>query len=191
MRSFLLVCLAISVSAAGCEAGAGSGSCEASATPREGYPQSGIGKTEGSVLADLELLSPDGEPFSLHEIHRDGANRLVLITTAAEWCTACIKEQSSLQELHEKHHNNGLFVMVSIFEDGIFQKAGAALAEKWKRQFGLSFKVVADPEFKLGGYYNRELTPMVMLVDACSMEILSLTTGWDRDLVESIVESRL
>ena len=191
MKTWLTAALFLSVLAAGCEAGGSAGICEASATPREGYPQSGFGITEGSTLENLELLSADGTPYSLEAIHRDGANRLILLTTAAEWCTACIKEQSSLQELHEKHHKNGLFVMVSVFEDGVFQRAGAANAEKWKRQFGLDFLVVADPEFKLGGYYDRQLTPMVMLVDACNMEILSLGTGWDRDLVESIVESRL
>jgi thiol-disulfide isomerase/thioredoxin len=190
MRALLSALAAVSLLAA-CETGASAGACEASATPRESYPVAGTGATEGSVLADLELVRPDGQPLSFSEIHRDGANRLILITTAAGWCTACIKEQPALQELHDKYSNNGLFILVSIFEDGLFQAAQAANAEQWKRQFKLSFEVVADPEFKLGAYYNRDQTPMVMLVDACSMEILSLSTGWDPDLVESIVESRL
>lgn len=159
--------------------------------PREGYPAGPYDVTEGSTIADLELVDSDGTAFRLQDIYRDGGNRLLLISTAAGWCSVCIEEQPSLQELHELHGDRGLYVMVSVFEDALYTAADAAYAARWQQQHEVDFTVVADPTPVFADYYDTSLTPMVMMVDVDTMKILRIMTGWDRSVVSAIIEARL
>ena len=121
--------------------------------------------------------------------------KLLLLTTAAEWCTACIEEQGQLEQFNEEEGANGLAIVVSIFEDRNFQPATTEVAAAWRETHSLSVDVVVDDENVLGdpdtGYYDPELTPMNMMVDIDTMEILSIKTGWDPSVVESIIDARL
>jgi peroxiredoxin len=159
--------------------------------PREGYPPGPYGLTEGSIISPLEFIDSDGSPFSLENIYDDGANQLLLIATTAGWCSSCIEEQADLQGLHESYGSEGLYVMVAIFEDATFEPADSELAAQWKSRHKLGFTVVADSEFAFGDYYDSSLTPMTMLVDVSSMEIIKLSTGWDPGMVQAVIEARL
>ncbi len=159
--------------------------------PREGYPSGATGIEEGMTIANLEFTNGDGTPFTLGEIHADGKNQLLLISTSAGWCTACIEEQPSLVDLHDQYRDAGLFVLVTVFETLEFEPADAELAARWREQYDLPFAVVADIDFVLDDYYDSELTPMNMFVDVNTMEIIKITTGWDQSLVDAIVEAKL
>jgi peroxiredoxin len=164
---------------------------DAGGGPREGYPAGPYGVTEGSIIAPLEFIDSDGTPFSLQDIYTDSTNQLLLVATSAGWCSSCVEEQAELQGLHESYGPEGLYVMVSLFEDAAFEPADSAFAAQWKKQHKLGFTVVADPEFAFGDYYDSSLTPMTMLVDLSSMEIIKLSTGWDPGMVQAIIEARL
>lgn len=164
---------------------------DAAVGPRESYPSGPYDVTEGSIIAPLEFINSDGTPFTLEDIYTDGSNQLLLIATSAGWCASCIEEQAELQELHESYGSKGLYVLVSLFEKATFEPADSELASQWKSQHKLSFTVVADPEFVFGDYYESSLTPMTMLVDVSSMEIIKLTTGWDPSMVQAVIEARL
>ena len=159
--------------------------------PREGYPSGPYGTSENAIIADLELVNPDGSPFHLSDIYADGHNRLLLISTSAGWCTACIEEQPSLVALHEQWASQGLVILVALFEDSEFNPADADLAAQWSQQHDLPFSVVADPDFVLEDYYDSSLTPMNMFVEIDTMKMLKITTGWDQSLVDAIIEARL
>ena len=96
-----------------------------------------------------------------------------------------------MESLFVDHAERGLRVLVSLFEDAEFAPADAALARAWKAEHRLTFDVVADPAFQLDAYYDSSLTPMNMIVDIDTMEIVRTTTGWDPTVVESIIEARL
>ncbi len=155
------------------------------------YADGPFGVEEGDTIADLSFVLPDGEGFSFGELYNDPEAKLLLLSTTAGWCTACIEEQPELQALHLAHKDQGLMVMVSIFEDIQYQPAGAIHAELWKETYGLDFIVVADPEFSLGAYYDTSLTPMNMFVDLETMEIIKITTGWNPTLVDAIINLKL
>ena len=157
---------------------------------RDAYP-SCYGKSEGELLENLTFVNTVGDPFSLNDIYEDPSNKVLLVTTSAGWCTACIEEQPVLQELHETYGGDGLAVLVTLFEDRNFAVATAELAKEWKENFKLSFNVVADPDFLFESYYDASLTPMTMLVDLDTMEIIRISTGFDRSSVEAIIKSRL
>jgi hypothetical protein len=159
--------------------------------PREGYPAGPYGVSEGSVIDDLGFTRPDDTPFSLGEVYANGHNRLLLVSTASGWCASCVEEQADLESLHDQYGPDGLFVLVSVFEDADFRPAGADEAESWRRRFGVSYQVVADEPFVLGAFYDRTATPMVMFVDVDTMQILRISTGWDPSAVEAIIRARL
>ena len=156
-----------------------------------GYPSGPYGTSEGSIIENLSFVAPDDTPLALGDIYADGNNALLLVATAAGWCTACIEEQPALQDLANTYGSEGLYVLVSIFEDANFIPATAALAAAWKSQYALDVTVVADPPFVLDAYYDSSLTPMNMLVDVSAMKILRTSTGWDRGAIEAIIEARL
>lgn len=158
---------------------------------RSSYPSGPYGESEGSVIADLSFAAPDGASITLADLHADPEVKVILLATAAGWCTACIEEQSALQDLFDRYGARGLRVLVTLFEDRDFQPADAALAAAWKEEHALTFDVVADATFQLGAFYDSSLTPMNMLVDVDGMEILRITTGWDPDVIEGIIGARL
>lgn len=186
-----LLTVFVFVFAMGCGEVAPSDFDRASAAGREGYPAGPYGTRERSVLEDLTFVAPDGSRFSLADVHADGGNRLILVSTAAGWCTACIEEQPRLQALHREYYARGLFVLVSVFEDAGFAPATAALAADWRARYALDLAVVADPDFVFAPYYDPTLTPMTMIVDAETMEIVWKITGWDQSSVEAILAARL
>ncbi len=159
--------------------------------PRAGYPEGPFGVTKSSTLEDLELLRPDGGPLFMNEIYADGHNQLMLITTTAGWCVACREEQGALEDLNDRYRARGLYVLVVVFEDDSFGAADAAFAASWKQQYSLTVEVVADPTFLFGAYYDVSQTPMNMIVDVNTMQILKIMTGWDPGAVEAIIEARL
>ena len=57
------------------------------------------------------------------------------MTTSAEWCTACIKEQPKLEDLYQEYGEQGLEVMVSMFQDDQFSPATPEVAQLWKNRF--------------------------------------------------------
>ena len=77
-----------------------------------------------------------------------------LMTTSAGWCTACIEEQPKLQSLHNEFGEQGLAIMVVLFEKEDYTPADARMARIWKSRYNLDFSVVADPEFTMQPYYQ-------------------------------------
>jgi hypothetical protein len=156
-----------------------------------GYPAGPYGTREGSIIDAHDFVTIDEGALSLADLHADPTNTLLLVATSAGWCTACVEEQPILQALHEAHAAEGLVVMVSIFEDADFNTAEPRHARDWQSRHGLSFDVVADAPFVFDAYYDSSLTPMNMIVDLRTMEILKITTGWDESLVRAVIEARL
>ncbi len=184
----ILSVLALAVALVGC------GSTEdGSGAPgdRSQYPAGPYGKTEGSVIANLEFQKADGSPFSLRDVQADEKNRVLLVTTTAGWCTACREEQPKLKQLHSEYAGRGLVIVAAMFEDNDFEKATLAHVQGWQEQYQLPFPVVLDANFQFGAYYDRQLTPMNMIVDVDTMEILQISTGFDEQLVRAMIEGNL
>ncbi len=159
--------------------------------PRDAYPDGPFGSGEGDVLENHVFTLPSGAALALQEVRADADAQLLLLVTAAEWCTACLEEQPELQRLYERRAADGLRVMVGVFEDAEFAPATPADAAQWQDHHALSFTVVADPDFALRAYYDAALSPMNMLVRLGPMTIERIITGRDPLLLESLVEALL
>lgn len=153
---------------------------------RGAYPTQNLGKAEGKILANLTFPVRDGE-LSLADIYGDAGNKLMLVSTSAGWCSACIEEQPKLAALYEEYADRGLYILITLFETADFTPADLRLAESWKRRYDLPFTVVADPDFQFQDYYDRDATPMTMLVDLESMLILKIATGFNETEVRAII----
>jgi thiol-disulfide isomerase/thioredoxin len=184
MRTAILVPLLVGL--VGCAADASDSRAD---VPRDVYPAGPYGVNEGDVVVDHVFLTVDGGTMSLQDVRADERAQLLLVATAAGWCAACIEEQPSLQALHETHGASGLRVMTAVFQDSELRPATPELAGEW--QEGVAFDVVADPELSLGAYYDTALTPMNMIVDAATMEIVRIGVGFDESAIQAIVEARL
>jgi peroxiredoxin len=167
------------------------GESELQSLPRDSYPGGPYGTAACSTIDNLELVNTDQSPLTLQALRADPNTQILLVTTSAGWCTACIEEQPELQALHDEFSAKGLAVVVTVFEDQNYQPIDGAYADRWKRQYNLSFTVVADPDKQMHQYYNPELTPMLMLVDAASMKILRIFVGEDPASVRGLIEARL
>jgi|GEM_PF-1116587 len=158
---------------------------------RDAYPEAPYGKIETSVIDNLSFKNTDETEFKLEEIFKDEGNRLLLISTSAGWCTSCIEEQQKLQARHDQFSAKGLYILLATFEDAGQQPATPAYAKQWQERFNLSYKVVADEPFLFQEYYDRNATPMVMLVDVDNMQILKIMTGFDESVVDAIIDAKL
>jgi thiol-disulfide isomerase/thioredoxin len=159
---------------------------------RNAYPSEPYGEAVGAVLRDETFVTAEGDTLSFSQIHGEPSNRLLLLTTSAGWCSACIEEQPKLQQFHESYAADGLFVMVALFEDENFAPADAAFAARWKADHGLTCTVVADPEFELAAYYpDPNATPVTMVVDLHTMTILRISSGLDESALRAIIRARL
>lgn len=158
---------------------------------RTEYPEGPYGVADGSVIDNHSFVRPDGSTLDFQSIREDESKSLLLISTAAGWCTACIEEQGFLEAQYNEKGDDGLTVLVSLFEDRDFQPADPDLVEAWIETHDLTFPVVADAPFVLGDYYDPEVTPMNMLVDLNTMEILHIVTGTDQSAIEALIDRSL
>lgn len=167
------------------------GENEEAGASRAEYPGGPFGTKECERLEDLGFVGPQGEAVTLSSLRADPDKKLLLLTTSAGWCTACIDEQPQLEALQAQYGPQGLTVLVTLFEDQDFNAIDEGYAEEWIRRFDLSLNVVADPEKKTHAYYDPSATPMLMLVDLASMKILKILIGSQLDTVESLVQAKL
>lgn len=185
MRSVVVVVVVVVTAVIGGCAAAPHAFVEAS--DRTSYPAGPYGNSEGDVIADHGFVDDDGGVFALGDVFADPARRVLLLGTAAGWCGACVEEQPALQAVADERA--ALAVVTAVFEDDDGNAADEGEAAAW--QDGVSFDVVADPGFVLAAYYDTTLTPMNMVIDVDTMTIVAVTTGFDEDLVVSLVDGVL
>ena len=173
-----------------CEPGAGD--CAPSDTDRTRYP--GFGTEPGEVIAPLVFQNGDGSDYGLQNIFTDPTRKVLLMTTSAGWCTACIEEQPKLQSLHNEFGEQGLAIMVVLFEKEDYTPADARMARIWKSRYNLDFSVVADPEFTMQPYYpnnDASATPVILIIDVDTMTILDTMVGFQEASVRALITNNL
>jgi hypothetical protein len=152
-----------------------------------------FGTEAGSIIAPLEFVAHEG-PMSLYDVYAEPANRALLLTTAAGWCTACIEEQSALQTLYNDYAGQGVEIMVTVFEKGDYEPADANFAKQWKRRYELTYPVVADPAFIMRSYYpsgDSSITPILLVIDVATMTIMERFIGFEDRVVRALVDDIL
>lgn len=165
------------------------------------YPEGPYGQIRGTILADEEFLgwrSPIGNEFNLtyaepirfsdfYNPTDPGGPELLFINAVTVWCSVCRQEYVDLGEMDtEQWRERGLEIMGVLFEDNNGDPATYLDMINWTRTYGVDFPFVVDPSFKTGVYFDRSATPMNMVVDLRTMQILQVVLGYTPQLLEFI-----
>jgi thiol-disulfide isomerase/thioredoxin len=190
---YVLITLLSAFTFIGCGGSTSGGDASpAAVSDRTTYPEGPYGSTEGSVVMNHQMTNSDGEPYSLMDnIFADESTTLLLVSTGAEWCSACIEEQPILNAFYNEYKENGLRIVEVLFEDINFEPADVAIALNWKEANEVSYDVVADPDFSFEIYQDRSLTPLVMLIEVNTMTIIKMSSGFDESLYDALVRSKI
>ena len=161
---------------------------EAYVPPDTDYPPAPYGKTPGSVIANLKFKDPHGGNVELADLYKHPDKKIVLLVASAGWCSACKLETVDLKAWYPDYADKGFEIWYTHFEDTAGKPVTMAYYQSWETRYGPNYPSYLDTEFVLGEYFNVSATPMNMLVDLETMEIVYLQTGYDALGIKNKVE---
>ncbi len=172
-----------------------------------GYPEGPYGAEPGSVIENAcfrGLLAPNrvAEPtdaalevIRLSDFHAPGdatsKPELLLLNTAAVWCSACRIEHETLKERATEFGARGLTIVSALFQAQDRSPASISDFATWTRVFETNFPMLLDPDYTFGRYASADTAPLNLLVDARDMRILEKYIGDQAELLWSYVDARL
>ncbi len=144
------------------------------------YPAPPYGKTTGTIIEDHSFLIPtDNTIVKLSDYYQHETKKVLLINASAGWCGACKQEAGELNNTLAEFGPRGFDILYTLFEDWNGGSPTQDFYEGWMDQYGGDYTTVLDTNFEMGVYFNVEATPMNMLVDLGTMEIVWLETGFN------------
>lgn len=170
-----------------------------------GYPIDGFGSERGDLVRNAcfqGFRAPTRVPPELENLETvafsdyfDPAGtkqiELLLINTAAVWCSACISEHRTLPRHYQELGPRGLIILGTLFQDAARNPASFEDLQRWIRNFDTNFPMVADPEIQMSAYSSPDLAPLNLVVDARSMRILNKYVGDQAAVMWPFIESEL
>lgn len=167
------------------------------------YPQGPFGTKLGATIENLAFYGWRDPSASSFELNRAETIRLsdyynpgaagegieyILLNVVASWCGVCRSEYTQLaqQQVYAALSPRGLQIMGVLYEDNNSDPSRLVDMLNWAQAFSVSFPFVNDPGFKTGRYFDRSATPMNMLIDARTMKIVQVGTGYRPDMFEQI-----
>lgn len=169
------------------------------------YPSEGVGTEEGDVVENecfvgyrapqrVAPIARHRETIAFSDYYDPSGTKgvnLLLVNTAAIWCSACVGEHHSLPDYQTRLGEQGLVILSTLFEDAARNPASLEDVERWIGKFGTNFPMVADPDQELGAYASTALAPLNMVVDPRSMRILKKYVGDQGTVMWPYIESEL
>ena len=107
-------------------------------------------------------------------------------------CTACIEEQSALESLYGDYNEQGVEIIVAVFQKGDYSPADANFAKQWKRRYGPSShcrrSCFRDARLLSG---RDTIDPIMLVIDVESMTILERFVGYDDIVMRALIDGLL
>jgi hypothetical protein len=162
---------------------------------RRAYPAAPYGANIGATIENFHFLGwsdPVAAGLDTNQLEdvelaqfynptgKSGGTKLLVITSTAVWCSACKLEYADMAGLVSEYKAKGVAFFGALFEDNDSNPAKPSDLGNWAQAYDVSFHFVLDPTLKFGNFFDREATPMEMVIDASNMQILSISTGWGR-----------
>jgi hypothetical protein len=159
------------------------GSNEGCAAPS--YPSGPFGTEEGDTLANAcfqgfrqpKAVSHDEsslETIAFSDYYDPTGSKgdtLILINTAAVWCSACRTEHEGLSAKNDEYGPRGLSIVSTLFQDAARNPATVSDLAAWVETFSSDYAMLLDPDYQLGAYASAETAPLNLVVDARTMKI--------------------
>lgn len=111
----------------------------------------------GDKAADFKLEALDGSTVSLDQLK----GKVVFLNVWATWCGPCREEMPSMETLYDEFRANPDFVMLAVSQD----TRGRAQVASYVEKNGYHFKILLDPENKVGEAYEVSGVPETFIIN--------------------------
>ena len=111
----------------------------------------------GDKAANFKLEALDGSTVSLEQLK----GKVVFLNVWATWCGPCREEMPSMETLYDELRTNHDFVMLAVSQD----TRGRLVVAPYVEKNGYHFKVLLDPENKVGEAYDVSGVPETFIID--------------------------
>lgn len=149
----------------------------------DNYPPAPWGMSPGSIIKNHVFRDPANDvSVKLSQLYNpkgSGDKTVLIINASAGWCSACKVEAKELQKTYAEYGPQGLEIWFTLFQDFTGEDATDEFWEAWMNLIDPNYPTLLDTAFELGPYFNVDATPMNMVVDLATMEIVYLQTGFD------------
>jgi AhpC/TSA family len=161
----------------------------------EAYPGAPYGITRGATAANLEFAGwanpvaaaydpSQSTVLSFSDFYDPDNTRdieFLLVNAVAVWCGVCQQEYADLdaEGIYGQLRPRGVEMLGILFEDAEGSPPKYSDLKNWATFFNVEFPFVLDPSFSSSIYFDRSATPMNMLIDAKTMQIVWVITGYD------------
>jgi len=137
------------------------------AKPFPGYPAPDF------ILEDL-----DGNEVSLSSLR----GKAVYLNFWATWCTPCVKEMPSLQEVYDKYGDRVAIYAVNVGES-------RAVVSEFLEENGYTFTVLLDEDRVVAHRYQVRGIPTNIFIDSRGVVVERVTGGMTTSQMERAIES--
>lgn len=117
--------------------------------------------------------------------------KLLFIEVGARWSTLSKEEASYLSTKCDENRARGLVCYTAVFQDEQEQSAGREDVDWWRATYSVKDAVVADPEFRWGGWFAPATAPQSIFVDPTTMMILEADLGFSPRYYDQVFEQYL
>jgi hypothetical protein len=165
------------------------------------YPSGPFGTEEGDTLADacFQGYRNPAKGRSLEDIafadYYDPSGskgyQLILINTAAVWCSACRSEHDGLPQKNQEYGARGLRILSTLFQDARRDPATLDDLDAWVKVFSSDYAMVLDPDYQLGGFASAETAPLNLVVNARTMKIEKKLLGDQATVLWPFIDASL
>ncbi len=176
------------------------------------YPEGPYGTTYLETMQDLSFYDPwSGLDIKLSDYYGSDETKIILISGAAGWCTACRYEGWDLTHVYEDYKEDGLEILYVMYED--FQgkalwrdeaeiDADFTFMNLWKDLIEsgpfpdlgpttVVYPLLVDIGFHLDEYFDKSATPVTIMVRTSDMKIVYKEVGYASGVIETHVKTAL
>ncbi len=175
------------------------GASEGDFRPLAAYPPGPYGSELRTVIENQAFLGwrdpvrSGFDPTRLERLEladyydpRGDRTELIVLNASAVWCPACRAEMRDIDTfgLSDTYRQRKVVLFGTLFEDANFAPAKPDDLALWgnRLNFFLDFPLALDPGLKLGPYFAQSVTPLNLVIDARTMQILFVQMGYSGSL---------
>ena len=117
--------------------------------------------------------------------------KLLLINTAAVWCSACRTEHESLSAKNDQYAPRGLRILSTLFQDAKSDPATLRDLKNWVETFDSNYAMALDPDYQFEGFATAETAPLNLVIDARTMTIEKKLLGDQATIIWPFIDAAL
>lgn len=142
----------------------------------------------GAKAADFKLEALDGSTVTLEQLR----GKVIFLNIWATWCGPCREEMPSMETLYDEFRTDPNFVMLAVSQD----TKGRGVVAPYVAKNGYHFKILLDPENKVGEAYDVSGVPETFIIDRTGSIVAHHMGAFDwsrpdvKDALKQLLESK-